>query len=80
MILQPKVDRGEQEGTAIKELLKDPYILVAAGKKKFKFYLMFLDDHICTNTPSPENVNFLLVVKTGDTAYQREKRALGHSL
>uniref|UniRef100_A0A914DT09 Major facilitator superfamily (MFS) profile domain-containing protein n=1 Tax=Acrobeloides nanus TaxID=290746 RepID=A0A914DT09_9BILA len=32
MILKPKVDRGEQqEGTAIKELLKDPYILVAAG-------------------------------------------------
>jgi hypothetical protein len=36
MILQPKVDKGEQEGTAIKELLKDPYILVAAGKKKIQ--------------------------------------------
>ncbi|VDK42840.1 unnamed protein product [Anisakis simplex] len=30
-VLQPRVDRGEQEGTAIKELASDPYIVVAAG-------------------------------------------------
>ncbi|KAI1705552.1 major facilitator superfamily domain-containing protein [Ditylenchus destructor] len=31
LVLKPKVDRGEPEGTAIKELAKDPYIAVAAG-------------------------------------------------
>ncbi|CAI5455246.1 unnamed protein product [Caenorhabditis angaria] len=31
MVLQPKVDRGEPEGSTIKELAKDPYIIVAAG-------------------------------------------------
>uniref|UniRef100_A0A183C103 MFS domain-containing protein n=1 Tax=Globodera pallida TaxID=36090 RepID=A0A183C103_GLOPA len=31
LLLQPKVDRGEPEGTAIKELARDPYIIVAAG-------------------------------------------------
>lgn len=31
LFLQPKIDRGEPEGTAIKELAKDPYIIVAAG-------------------------------------------------
>ncbi|KAH7728857.1 Protein CAT-1 a [Aphelenchoides avenae] len=30
-VLQPKIDRGEPEGTAIKELITDPYIIVAAG-------------------------------------------------
>ncbi|VDM24535.1 unnamed protein product [Toxocara canis] len=30
-VLQPRVDRGEQEGTAMKELATDPYIVVAAG-------------------------------------------------
>jgi hypothetical protein len=34
LLLQPKIDRGEPEGTAIKELAKDPYIVVAAGPKK----------------------------------------------
>lgn len=29
--LQPKIDRGEPEGSGIKELLSDPYIIVAAG-------------------------------------------------
>jgi hypothetical protein len=33
-LLQPKIDRGEPEGTAIKELAKDPYIVVAAGHQK----------------------------------------------
>ncbi|KAL3097444.1 hypothetical protein niasHS_003892 [Heterodera schachtii] len=31
LLLQPKIDRGEPEGTAIKELARDPYIVVAAG-------------------------------------------------
>nr|AFG30990.1 Cat-1 [Haemonchus contortus] len=31
LILQPKVDRGEPEGSTIKQLIKDPYIIVAAG-------------------------------------------------
>uniref|UniRef100_A0A915NJP5 Major facilitator superfamily (MFS) profile domain-containing protein n=1 Tax=Meloidogyne floridensis TaxID=298350 RepID=A0A915NJP5_9BILA len=31
LLLQPKIDRGEPEGTAILELIKDPYIVVAAG-------------------------------------------------
>ena len=31
LLLQPKVDQGEPEGTTIMELSKDPYILVAAG-------------------------------------------------
>ncbi|KAF7634799.1 MFS domain-containing protein [Meloidogyne graminicola] len=31
LLLQPKIDRGEPEGTAIFELIKDPYIIVAAG-------------------------------------------------
>uniref|UniRef100_A0A1I7TJP7 MFS domain-containing protein n=2 Tax=Caenorhabditis tropicalis TaxID=1561998 RepID=A0A1I7TJP7_9PELO len=31
MVLQPKIDRGEPEGSSIKQLAKDPYIIVAAG-------------------------------------------------
>ncbi|CAD5229863.1 unnamed protein product [Bursaphelenchus okinawaensis] len=31
MVLQPKVDRGEPEGAGLKELSKDPYIIIAAG-------------------------------------------------
>ncbi|GMR60671.1 hypothetical protein PMAYCL1PPCAC_30866 [Pristionchus mayeri] len=31
LVLQPKVDRGEPEGSTIKQLAKDPYIIVAAG-------------------------------------------------
>ncbi|VDL69450.1 unnamed protein product [Nippostrongylus brasiliensis] len=31
VVLQPKVDRGEPEGSTIKQLIKDPYIIVAAG-------------------------------------------------
>ena len=31
IVLQPHIDRGEPEGTAIKELAKDPYIVIAAG-------------------------------------------------
>ncbi|CAJ0609364.1 unnamed protein product [Cylicocyclus nassatus] len=31
IVLQPKVDRGEPEGSTIKQLVKDPYIIVAAG-------------------------------------------------
>ncbi|KHJ98054.1 hypothetical protein OESDEN_01967 [Oesophagostomum dentatum] len=31
VVLQPKVDRGEPEGSTIKQLAKDPYIIVAAG-------------------------------------------------
>uniref|UniRef100_A0A1I8A661 MFS domain-containing protein n=1 Tax=Steinernema glaseri TaxID=37863 RepID=A0A1I8A661_9BILA len=31
MVLQPKVDRGEPEGTTIKNLVKDPYIIICAG-------------------------------------------------
>uniref|UniRef100_A0A8R1E0R6 MFS domain-containing protein n=2 Tax=Caenorhabditis japonica TaxID=281687 RepID=A0A8R1E0R6_CAEJA len=31
MVLQPKIDRGEPEGSTIKQLAKDPYIIVAAG-------------------------------------------------
>lgn len=31
MVLQPKVDRGEPEGAGLKELIKDPYIIAAAG-------------------------------------------------
>uniref|UniRef100_F1L347 Synaptic vesicular amine transporter n=1 Tax=Ascaris suum TaxID=6253 RepID=F1L347_ASCSU len=30
-VLQPRVDRGEQEGTAMKELTTDPFIIIAAG-------------------------------------------------
>lgn len=36
-VLQPKIDRGEPEGTAIKELIKDPYIIVAAGNSHLLF-------------------------------------------
>lgn len=32
MVLQPKIDRGEPEGSSIKQLAKDPYIIVAAGE------------------------------------------------
>lgn len=31
MALQPKIDRGEPEGSGIKQLISDPYIIVAAG-------------------------------------------------
>ncbi|CAJ0569271.1 unnamed protein product, partial [Mesorhabditis spiculigera] len=31
MVLQPKIDRGEPEGSSMKQLAKDPYIIVAAG-------------------------------------------------
>ncbi|KAI6204505.1 MFS domain-containing protein [Aphelenchoides besseyi] len=31
MVLQPRVDRGEPEGAGLKQLAKDPYIIVAAG-------------------------------------------------
>ncbi|TMS36328.1 hypothetical protein L596_003519 [Steinernema carpocapsae] len=31
MVLQPKIDRGEPEGTTIKNLIKDPYIIICAG-------------------------------------------------
>lgn len=31
LVLQPRVDRGEPEGTSLKELIKDPYIIIAAG-------------------------------------------------
>lgn len=31
MILQPHIDRGEPEGSSIKDLARDPYILVAVG-------------------------------------------------
>ncbi|CAD5234006.1 unnamed protein product [Bursaphelenchus xylophilus] len=31
MVLQPKVDRGEPEGAGLKELARDPYIIIAAG-------------------------------------------------
>lgn len=31
VVLQPKIDRGEPEGSTIKQLAKDPYIIVAAG-------------------------------------------------
>ncbi|KAK6060940.1 multidrug resistance protein [Cooperia oncophora] len=34
-ILQPKVDRGEPEGSTIRQLIKDPYIIVAAGLSIF---------------------------------------------
>ncbi|CEF59890.1 Major facilitator superfamily and Major facilitator superfamily domain, general substrate transporter and Major facilitator superfamily domain-containing protein [Strongyloides ratti] len=30
-VLEPKVDKGEQEGNTMKQLIKDPYIIVAAG-------------------------------------------------
>uniref|UniRef100_A0A915PZL3 Major facilitator superfamily (MFS) profile domain-containing protein n=1 Tax=Setaria digitata TaxID=48799 RepID=A0A915PZL3_9BILA len=31
LVLQPRIDRGEPEGTGLKELATDPYIIVAAG-------------------------------------------------
>lgn len=31
LVLQPKVDRGEPEGEGLKTLIRDPYIIVAAG-------------------------------------------------
>ncbi|VDM63077.1 unnamed protein product [Angiostrongylus costaricensis] len=31
IVLQPKIDRGEPEGSTIRQLTKDPYIIVAAG-------------------------------------------------
>ncbi|VDK30674.1 unnamed protein product [Gongylonema pulchrum] len=31
MVLQPRIDRGEPEGTGLKELATDPYIVIAAG-------------------------------------------------
>lgn len=31
LVLQPRIDRGEPEGTALKELASDPYIVIAAG-------------------------------------------------
>jgi len=43
MVLQPKVDRGEPEGTAIKELAKDPYIVIAAGI----FIYIYLKQYLC---------------------------------
>ncbi|KAK0396707.1 hypothetical protein QR680_001821 [Steinernema hermaphroditum] len=30
LVLQPKIDRGEPEGTTIKNLIKDPYIIICA--------------------------------------------------
>ena len=32
LVLQPHIDKGEPEGTAIKELAKDPYIIIASGQ------------------------------------------------
>ena len=34
-VLQPQIKKEEQEGASLKELIKDPYILVAAGKYLF---------------------------------------------
>ncbi|KJH44799.1 transporter, major facilitator family protein [Dictyocaulus viviparus] len=31
IVLQPKINRGEPEGSTLKQLIKDPYIIVAAG-------------------------------------------------
>lgn len=31
-VLQPQVKKEDQEGASLKELLKDPYIVIAAGK------------------------------------------------
>ncbi|VDM95939.1 unnamed protein product [Thelazia callipaeda] len=31
LMLQPRIDRGEPEGTSLKELATDPYIILAAG-------------------------------------------------
>uniref|UniRef100_A0A0K0DN88 MFS domain-containing protein n=1 Tax=Angiostrongylus cantonensis TaxID=6313 RepID=A0A0K0DN88_ANGCA len=31
IVLQPKIDRGEPEGSTIRQLTKDPYIIIAAG-------------------------------------------------
>ncbi|PIO76247.1 multidrug resistance protein [Teladorsagia circumcincta] len=33
LVLQPKVDRGEPEGSTIKQLIKDPFIIVAAVRR-----------------------------------------------
>lgn len=33
LVLQPQIDRGEPEGTGLKELITDPYIVIAAGKQ-----------------------------------------------
>uniref|UniRef100_A0A0K0FR62 MFS domain-containing protein n=1 Tax=Strongyloides venezuelensis TaxID=75913 RepID=A0A0K0FR62_STRVS len=30
-VLEPKIDRGEPEGSTMKQLIRDPYIIVAAG-------------------------------------------------
>ncbi len=37
MVLQPHMDRCEPEGTGLKELATDPYIIVAAG-----YYFFFI--------------------------------------
>uniref|UniRef100_A0A0N5A0D0 MFS domain-containing protein n=1 Tax=Parastrongyloides trichosuri TaxID=131310 RepID=A0A0N5A0D0_PARTI len=31
LVLEPKIDRGEPEGSTMRQLIKDPYIIVAAG-------------------------------------------------
>ena len=35
LILQPGVNKGQQEGAPLKKLIKDPYILIAAGAITF---------------------------------------------
>lgn len=31
LVLQPQIKKEDQEGASLKELLKDPYIVIAAG-------------------------------------------------
>ena len=35
MILQPSVNKSQEEGASLKTLIKDPYILIAAGAITF---------------------------------------------
>lgn len=62
LVLQPKVDRGEPEGSTIKQLAKDPYIIVAAGsfpENRLRKALTLPYPSIFTNKTSTKYTQFL---------------------
>lgn len=44
VVLQPKVAKEEQEGASLLTLIKDPYILIAAGKWMSRGYKMLINN------------------------------------
>lgn len=48
LVLQPQVKKEDQEGASLKQLLCDPYILIAAGKYLYQYLLIGLTTILIT--------------------------------